>query len=480
METETAGSVEVVPRDRGGEAGGKGRLLPAAEAVDLERWIAERGIGEVECLMPDMNGIARGKVLPAPKFLKTVRDGSLRIPSSVYLVTVTGDYPEEPYDTVSPDTDPDVELRPDAATIRFVPGYRTPTAFVIADGFRRDGSPVAISPRHILRCVLDLYAARGWKPIVAPELEFFLTNVNPDPDLPLQPPTGRSGRAETSSHPYGLEAITEYEDLIEDIYEHCERAELDIDTLIHESGAAQLEINFLHGNPLELADQVLLFKRLARQVALKHGVYATFMAKPMENQPGSAMHLHQSVVDAATGRNLFGTSTGGDTPMFQSYIAGLQHLLPQVAPLFAPNVNSFRRMRPQFDAPINVQWGYDNRSCGLRVPISDPSNRRVENRLPGADANPYLAIASSLVCGYLGVDQGMEPSKPVEGSAYKMSRTLPRTLYEALDRFLECRLVKDAIGEEFCEAFWAIKQSELDRYQAVISSWEREHLLLKV
>lgn len=456
------------------------RPSTAAAVAELESWIAERGIGEIECLVPDMNGIARGKVLPAPKFLKTVRDGSLRIPSSVYLVTVTGDYPEEEYGHVSPDTDPDVELRPDAGTIRFVPGYKTPTAFVIADGFHRDGSPVAISPRHILRCVLDLYAERGWRPVVAPELEFFLTMVNTDPDLPLQPPAGRSGRAETASHPYGLEAITEYEDLIEDIYEHCEKAELDIDTLIHESGAAQLEINFRHGDPLELADQVLLFKRLVRQVALKHGVYATFMAKPMENQPGSAMHLHQSVVDAATGRNLFSTANGGDTAMFRGYIAGLQRLLPQVAPLFAPNVNSFRRMAPQFDAPINVQWGYDNRSCGLRVPISDAANRRIENRLPGADANPYLAMASSLICGYLGVTQRMQPTKPVAGSAYKMSRTLPRTLHEALDRLMKCKLVKQKLGGEFIEAFHAIKQSELDRYQAVISSWEREHLLLKV
>ena len=192
---------------------------------------------------------------------------------------------------------------------------------------------------------------------------------------------------------------------------------------------------------------MLLFKRLVRQVALNHGVYATFMAKPMEHQPGSAMHLHQSVVDIATGRNLFADPDGSDSPMFRHFIGGLQAYLPQVTPLFAPNVNSFRRMRPSLAAPINVQWGYDNRTCGLRVPISDPQNRRVENRLPGADANPYLTIAASLICGYVGMMEKIEPTDQVTGNAYHYARTLPRTLEEALDRFSSCTPVRELLGE---------------------------------
>jgi glutamine synthetase len=448
--------------------------------IDLEKWIADNAIGEIECLVPDVNGIARGKVLPAHKFLKTFKDGSLRLPSSVFVVTVTGDYPEPDDHGPAPVSDPDVQLLPDPTTIRMVPGYKTPTAFVIADSVDRHGVPISISSRYILQKILSCYAEKGWRPVVAPELEFFLTAKNTDPDLPLTPPVGRSGRAETGSEPYGLEAITEYEDLIDDIYEYCEKAQLDIDTLIHESGTAQLEINFRHGEPIQLADQVLIFKRIVRQVALKHGVYATFMAKPMANQPGSAMHIHQSVVDSVTGKNLFSYADGTDSILFQHFVGGLQKLLPQVSPLFAPNVNSFRRMRPQFDAPINVQWGVDNRSCGLRVPISDAENRRIENRLPGADSNPYLAIAASLACGFVGMVEEMEPRDQIEGSAYRMARTLPRTLYEALDRFMQCKPVKKLMGEEFFEAFYDIKQTELDAYQGVISSWEREHLLLKV
>jgi glutamine synthetase len=447
--------------------------------TELKSWIEQRGISEVECLIPDLNGVLRGKVLPAAKLIQSDLDGSLRLPSSVFAVTVTGEYADAAGDDEAYQ-DPDMRLIPHVATLCVAPGFKTPTAYVFADAMHSDGSPWASSPRHVLKAVLALYQARGWRPVMAPELEFYLTALNPDPDLPLTPPAGRSGRAETSPQPYGLEAVTEYEDLIEAIYEYSEAAALHLDTMIHESGTAQLEINFLHGDPLLLADQVLVFKRIVRQVALKHGVYATFMAKPMEHQPGSAMHLHLSVVDAATGANLFADDAGRDSPMLAHFIGGLQKYLPQIAPLFAPNVNSFRRMRPSHSAPINVQWGYDNRSCGLRVPISDRQNRRVENRLPGADANPYLAMAAALICGYLGVEEDLTPSAPVTGNAYHHARTLPRSLEEALERFNACDRVRELLGETFCRAFTTIKEAELEAFQGVISSWERDHLLLKV
>lgn len=448
-------------------------------ANDIATWIKERGIAEVECIIPDMNGIQRGKVLPANKFLKSMTDKTLRIPGSVFTVTVTGEYPED-IDNIVPTIDPDVVLVPDAATLREAPGFKTPTAYVIADAFDSAGKPVEIAPRHVLKKVLDLYARKGWKPVIAPELEFYLVSKNLDADFPLVPPSGRSGRAETGSQPYGLEALGEFEDIIEQVYDWCEKAGLNIDTMIHESGAAQLEVNFVHGDPLALADEAMLFKRIVRQVALEHGVYATFMAKPMSDQPGSAMHIHQSILDMETGRNVFSTANGRDSALFRSYIAGLVRLLPQVSPLFAPNVNSFRRMRPDTDAPINVQWGSDNRSCGLRIPISDSRNRRIENRLPGADSNPYLAIAASLICGYIGMLERMVPPKAITGNAYNRARTLPRSLEGALDRFSHCKAVREYLGSDFFEVFYAIKDTELYAYQTVISSWEREHLLLKV
>jgi glutamine synthetase len=446
---------------------------------ELKTWIERHGIGEVECLIPDMNGVLRGKVLPAAKLVQSERDGSLRLPSSVFAVTVNGEYADAD-DGDEAFQDPDMVLRPDPATLCVAPGFKTPTAYVFADAYHTDGTPWSSSPRQVLKAVMQLYAARGWRPVVAPELEFYLTALNPDPDLPLTPPIGRSGRAETSPQPYGLEAITEYEDLIDAIYEYSETAALNLDTMIHESGAAQLEINFLHGDPVQLSDQVSVFKRIVRQVALQHGVYATFMAKPMEHQPGSAMHLHISMVEEASGENLFADAAGADSQTFRHFVGGLQKYLPEVSPLFAPNVNSFRRMRPSHSAPINVQWGYDNRSCGLRVPISDRDNRRIENRVPGADASPYLAIAAALLCGYLGVEEGAEPSAQVNGNAYNYARTLPRTLDEALERFGDCAPVRALLGESFFRAFIRIKEAELEAFQGVISSWERDHLLLKV
>ena len=445
----------------------------------FKQWIQEHGIGEVECLVPDLNGTLRGKVWPANKFVESAENDSLRLPSSVFAVTVTGEYADDEREAESM-SDPDVSLRPDPRSLCVAPGFKTPTAFVVADAHLKNGQPFEIAPRYVLRRILELYDTINWQILVAPELEFYLTEINSDPDLPLVPPTGRSGRTETSPQPYGLEAVTEYEDIIEDIYEYAETASLHLDTMIHESGTAQLEINFNHGDPIQLCDQVIIFKRLVRQVALKHGVYATFMAKPMEFQPGSAMHLHNSAVDRKSGKNLFGTPDNGLSETFGHFVGGLQRYLPEVAPLFAPNVNSFRRMRPTHSAPINLQWGYDNRSCGLRVPISDPDNSRIENRLPGADSNPYLAIAASLVCGFLGVRDKLEPMPMVEGNAYLHARTLPRNLDEAIDRMLACEPVIEHFGAPFIRAFAQIKTAELMAFEGVISSWERNHLLLKV
>ncbi|MBW7849848.1 MAG: glutamine synthetase [Rhodospirillales bacterium] len=445
--------------------------------TDLVKWIRDRGITEVECLVPDISGIARGKILPAQKFAASHSDRGLRLPESIFVQTVTGDYPEE---DVTGEANGDIYLRPDPDTIRVVPWYEEPTAMVINDCVYADGSPVRISPREVLRRVLGLYHHRGWNPVVAPELEFFLVKVSSDPDYPLEPPIGRSGRPEIGRQSYGIDAVNEFDPLFEDVYDFCEAQAIDIDTLSHEAGAAQMEINFNHGEPLALADQVFMFKRTMRQAALRHQVYATFMAKPMQNEPGSAMHLHQNLLDAASGRNLFATEAGEDTELFRWFIGGLRKYLPSAMLLFAPNVNSYRRLVPDYDAPINVHWGRDNRTVGLRVPVSDSAGRRIENRLAGADANPYLAIAGSLACGWLGMQEKIDPGKPIDGSAYTRAHSLPRHLPDALAKFSAARPLREILGEDFVEVLTAVKQAEWDAYQRVVSSWEREYLLLNV
>jgi glutamine synthetase len=460
--------------------GGRQVRRTVATMVDLTAFMKEHAVDEVECLVPDMSGIARGKIVPARKYLKSIADGSLRIPESIFAQTVTGEFPST--EVVIDPADIDVYLRPDADTVRLVPWYEEPTALVIHDCFYGDGSPVEIAPRQVLRRVLQLYDERGWRPVVAPELEFYLVQINADPDYPLEPPIGpKTGRPEAGRQAYGVDAVNEFDPLFEDVYDYCEAQGIDIDTLIHESGAAQMEINFNHGAPMALADQVFLFKRTVRQVALKHNVYATFMAKPMEDQPGSSMHIHQSVVDKRTGRNLFATKTGRDTRLFRAHVGGLQRYLPAVMPLLAPHVNSYRRLQPDSSAPINVHWGHDNRTVGLRVPRSGAEARRIENRVGGADANPYLAIAGSLACGYLGmVENRLPKTQPIEGSAYRMAFTLPRLLPEALDKLEYSKPLKQVLGEPFVKALVNVKWFEYESYQQVISPWEREHLLLNV
>jgi len=451
----------------------------AGDIIDtFETWIKGHNITEVECLVPDISGIPRGKILPANKFLQSFGDRGLRIPEAIFVQTISGDYP--PDEDVTNPANADVYLRPDPDSIRLVPWYAEPTAQVIADCVYADGSAVDISPREVLRRVLRLYDRQGWKPIVAPELEFFLVKTNTDPDYPLEPPIGRSGRPETARQSYGVDAVNEFDPLFEDVYDYCDRQDIDIDTLSHEAGAAQMEINFNHGDALSLADQVFLFKRTVRQTALRHNVYATFMAKPMQNEPGSSMHIHQSIHDKQTGANLFATPEDADTPMFLAHIAGLQKYIPAAMPLLAPNVNSYRRLLRHSDAPINVQWGRDNRTTGLRVPVSSPPARRVENRVAGADANPYLALAASLAAGYLGTIEKLEPADPVEGSAYDRAHTLPRHLSDALIKLSRSRPLRKVLGERFVAALSHVKQHEYDAYQRVISSWEREFLLLNV
>ncbi|RUV31188.1 glutamine synthetase family protein, partial [Mesorhizobium sp. M5C.F.Ca.IN.020.32.2.1] len=194
---------------------------------------------------------------------------------------------------------------------------------------------------------------------------------------------------------------------------------------------------------------------------------------------GSSMHLHMSVVDEA-GNTLFAGRDDADTEMFCHFVGGLQKYLPELMPLFAPDVNSFRRIRPNHSAPANIEWSHDNRSCGLRVPAGGRAARRVENRLPGADSNPYLAMAGSLLCGYLGVEKKLSRSPEASGNAYRSKSTLPKTMEEALDRFAACSPVRELLGEDFFQTYLRVKSVELDLFQSVVTSWERDHLLLKV
>ena len=248
---------------------------------NFDKWLNDHSITEVECLVPDLGGIARGKILPTKKFIKGLDNDSHRLPQSVFIQTISGGYATEdeelPMDVYNP-TDIDVILRPDFNTIRSVPWYEDPTAQVICDAINLNGTNVINSSRSVLKKILKLFDDLGYEPIVSPEVEFYLVKPNPDSDYPLEVPVGQSGREETGKQAFGIDAVNDFDNLFEDVYNFCEQQDIEIDTINHESGSAQMEINFQHGDPLELADQVFLFKRTLRQAAIKHKLYATFIA----------------------------------------------------------------------------------------------------------------------------------------------------------------------------------------------------------
>lgn len=441
----------------------------------MKEWIEKNQVTEVECIVPDLAGSARGKIMPASKFTDS---SLLRMPQSIFMQGVTGDYPDI-LEEINP-VDVDMILRPDASSIRLLPWAKEPSAQVIHDCFDKDDKPIEFSPRYVLQRVLELYRAEGWEPIIAPELEFYLIQRNTDPQQRLKAPVGRNGRWERSGQSFNIDAINEFDPMFDDMYDFCETQQLEIDTLIHEEGVAQMEINLLHGDPLNLADQAFLFKRTVREAALRNDMYATFMAKPMEGQPGSAMHIHQSIEHIETGKNLFSTADGKPNKLFLSHIAGLQQYQPFAMALMSPYVNSYRRIVREMSAPINFHWGYDNRTTGFRVPDNDPKSMRVENRIASADVNPYLAIATSLACGYIGMKNNLKPGKALTTNAYLEPMQLSRHWYESLQKLADCQPLREVLGSAFVEVYVAVKEAEFDNFLNVISPWEREHLLLKV
>ncbi|MEM6596290.1 MAG: glutamine synthetase, partial [Pseudomonadota bacterium] len=333
---------------------------------------------------------------------------------------------------------------------------------------------------NVLKRICALYEKEGWRPVVAPEMEFFLVARNINPALAIEPMMGRSGRPAAARQAYSMSAVDEFGPVIDDIYDFAESQGFEIDGITQEGGAGQLEINLRHGDPVKLADEIFYFKRLIREAALRHDCFATFMAKPIEGEPGSAMHIHTSIVDTSSGKNVFSGPRGAETPAFSHFIGGLQEHLPSVIALMAPYVNSYRRYVKDHAAPINLEWGRDNRTTGIRVPVSEPAARRVENRLAGMDCNPYLAIAATLACGFLGLKSKTKPRKMYRGDAYDGDEAIPKGLYSALSLFQENNDLKKLLHPDFVRVYSIVKAAEYDEFLQVISPWEREHLLLNV
>ena len=437
----------------------------------FNNWFKQHDIEDVEVLLPDMAGAARGKIIPASSF----GEGEMKMPEAIFGQTVSGNY----YETDDNVEDRDMLLVPDPDTLCSVPWMELPTASVIFDGFTKDGEEILTSPRRVLQNVLSLYSQQGWNPVVAPEAEFYLLNPSTDINVEIEPPEGRLGRTDTSKQPYSLDAMNNFDPFINQVYEYSELQGINIDNLSQEMGPAQLEINFVHGDALSLADQVFRFKRTVREVAIMHGMHATFMARPITGEAGSALHIHQSILDKS-GENIFSNKNGTQTDLFLNYIGGLQKYMPEALLLFAPYANSYRRFLSYWSSPVNLEWAVDNRSVGLRVPDCEPHNRRVENRLAGSDVNPYLVLAATLACGYLGMIEKIKPRDSIEGSAYDLPFDLHRNMYASIDAFSASKAMRKMLGDSFVDRYSGIKQKEHEQFQEIITPWEREVLMLNV
>lgn len=431
--------------------------------TDIHTWLAEHDIESVECVVADMAGVARGKLQHVAEF----GDKSIKLPVALFGQTVNGTF----YMRDDNVQDRDMECRPDLTTLRLQPWAKSRSACVLLDCYI-DDRPVEACPRSVLQRVISRYHEHGWHPVVAPEVEFYLGTADSKPH-------SRGAGSLSIPDPYGMDQLHELHAFFAALQSHCSAQDIDVGAVSQELGLGQFEVNFNHGDPLRLADDVFHFKRTLKQTALAHGLEASFLAKLSVEKPGSSLHLHQSVCDQK-GANVFSAPDGSATALFEGFVAGLQTHLREALLLLAPYANSYRRFLSHWSSPINLEWGVDNRTVGLRVPECPPAARRVENRVAGSDVNPYLAIAASLACGYLGMTQGAKPRPPVTGSAYRVPFALHRNFYESLDALRASTALADLLGDDFVQIYTATKEQEYRQFQARVPEWERRELTLSV
>lgn len=442
-------------------------------STDGRSSLAERltGIDEIECVTADLNGVPRGKVMTTAGFLEGRR---LQLARGVLLQCIMGGYPEARF---YGSDDGDLMLTTSPERVFTLPWSEPRRALAICDADELDGSSSGLSTRGLLKRVVAAYAEHGWQPVVATELEFFVFERPQDPQQPFRPPLGLDGSRESGCSAFGVSSGNGLRPFFSEVYRCMEALGLPRDTFMHEMGVSQFEINLLHGDPLQVADQTFLFKHMLKEVGLKHGLAVVCMAKPLPRTPGSSMHIHQSVVEQGSGRNIFSSADGEAAPAFFHFLGGQQASMADFTLLFAPHVNSYQRLCHPYASPNNACWSHDNRAAGLRIPASTPAARRVESRLPGADANPYLAIAASLAAGLHGLQQELQPSAPIQGEfvvPYELS--LPCTLHAALQRLQGSALARQWFGAEFVEGYCASKSMELMSYLDEITPWERRVL----
>jgi glutamine synthetase len=428
-----------------------------------------------EVVLPDIAGGLRGKWVTRDKIHK-VFAGGLKLPTSALAFDVWGrDVEAYVFDS----GDGDGICQADIRTLTPVPWSQRPTGQVIISLNEVGGEPCAHDSRFILQGLMDRFKALGLTPVVASEMEFHLFQDEDDElGRPLHTQTDRLGGALASGQTYCIETMESMADVMHDIRDACDAQGLPVDTLIKESAPSQYEINLYHcPDALMAADQAVMLQRAIRGVAKRHGLRATFMAKPFGNIAGNGMHVHCSVLDN-DGNNAFDNGAVEGTDLLRQAIAGCLATMEESMLLFAPNLNSYRRFQRGTHAPLAPAWGYENRTVSVRVPADAPVATRIEHRVSGADANPYLAIAAILAGMLHGIENKLEAPAPLVGNAYdQVPPSLPRYWQDALARFSDSAFIRDNFGGEFQRIYTLLKQQEQDEFDRHVTPLEYDACL---
>jgi glutamine synthetase len=451
---------------------------PAQECLDF--LAQHRDIRFVDILLTDACGVQRGKRIPVGELERIWRNGRF-MPGSIISLDITGADVEET-GLVWEDGDADRSARPIPGTLVPVPWKAEPSAQVLLTLFELDGSPSAYDPRQVLARVVSRLAADGLHPVVAVELEFYLVDRKRGEDGRPRPPVSPvSGKRQDTTQVYGIDELHDFHELLHEIYDTCVAQGIPVDSLVSEYAPGQYEINLRHvSDPLEACDDAVLFKRVVRSVAAKHGVEATFMAKPYPDQAGSGFHIHMSMLDD-NGVSLFAADDPHGTPMLRHAIGGLGATMADGMAVFAQNQNSFRRFQPNSYVPHAPTWAANNRSVSLRIPPGKPKDRRVEHRVAGADCNPYLVVAAVLAGVHHGIKRQIDPGPPIQGNAYdKVEPTLTSSWIVALEQLDGSAFFNEYFGRRFLDVYLALKWAERDKFFSQITQLEYDWYLNKV
>ncbi|MCC2110999.1 MAG: glutamine synthetase [Hyphomicrobiales bacterium] len=441
------------------------------EPAEVAAYLADNPEPEiVEVLIPDTNGLFRGKWLPGAT-LDKIYSGNFAMPLSIFGLDVWG---REVLETgMHLETgDKDGVCLPVCEALRPVPWSDRPAAQVLASMWSAPQEPFYADPRHRLAAIVDRFAEKGLTPVVAFELEFYLTPKGAAEGEPVLPVYGERSGPEWQNM-YGLSDLADFKEVFDDIRIAAERQGIPADAIVSEAAPGQFEVNLKHrDDALAGADDALLLRRLICAVADRRGLRATFMAKPFIDWPGNGMHVHVSLCDRS-GQNIFGAAEGGEDRLSET-VAGLIQTMPAALPLFISSWNGYRRIQPGSYAPTRATWGHNNRSVAVRIPAAEGSGRRIEHRISGADANPYLVLAGVLAGMLHGLDHGLRPPAPVDGNAYdEPCPMLARDMKDALHTFEHADFIRHAFGADFRKIFTDIKRAEMRAFESEITPLER-------